>query len=232
MENKYSELRTLADGTRITREWSKITSIDGEGRTMVATTTQPTSEDESPFTTVEVTDLISATTALWDSRTKQAVVTKKPLKESGSAACQVPAAENTIAAREVPSNDPQEPASPSPNEARFPAVSAAAKVLTSREDLGVKKILGLEAHGMLVVRTVPAGMIGNDEPIVSTREKWWASSHNVGFTVRAIDDDPQTGKRTQDLVRLSFGAPNPATFQPPPGYRIVVDQMIEVRCGD
>ena len=40
------------------------------------------------------------------------------------------------------------------------------------EDLGKRTILGLDATGSLVIRTVPAGMMGNSSPLVFTDEEW------------------------------------------------------------
>jgi hypothetical protein len=229
-EYRITEVKTLANGTRITRERIEVNSIDSQGRTMSATTVLPTTDDGKPHTTVEVTDPIAETTTHWDTRWTRAHIRKKAQKESGGSACETPAAENAVPSCNPAPHDRQ-PASSPPAEPASPPPSTEPKILTSREDLGEKTIFGLQAHGTLVTRTIPADAIGNDEPLVSTREKWWASTHNVGLTVRAIDDDPQTGKRTQTLEKLKFGEPDPATFQPPPGYHVEVEQMQETRCG-
>ena len=76
--------------------------------------------------------------------------------------------------------------------------------------------------------TTPAGADGNDASLVRTIETWNARS--IGLIVRTVSDDPRTGKRTKDLVELNQGEPEPAAFQPPEGYEIVIEDMHEVSC--
>jgi hypothetical protein len=104
------------------------------------------------------------------------------------------------------------------------------KTNTSIEHLGTETIQGFEAHGSRVTQTIPAGAIGNREPLVNTRESWQANAHGIGLTVREVDDDPQNGKRTMELVNFSLGEPDPASFQPPEGYEILNQETQQIPC--
>ncbi len=89
-------------------------------------------------------------------------------------------------------------------------------------DLGTESIQGIEARGRLHTTTIPAGAIGNDEPLVSTKEVWTAITAGLnGLLVRDTSNDPRQGKTTRELTNLSPGDPESTTFQPPEGYEIV-----------
>jgi hypothetical protein len=93
-----------------------------------------------------------------------------------------------------------------------------------QEDLGSTTILGIKAHGSRSTWTIPVGEIGNDKPLVHSYENWFADG--LAIEVRDVDDDPQQGKRTMELVKLDQGEPDPAIFQPPEGYEIVTEEMV------
>jgi hypothetical protein len=89
-------------------------------------------------------------------------------------------------------------------------------------------IQGLEAKGTRVTSVIPAGQMGNDNPITTTQELWRAPGFR--FPLREIYDDPRTGKRTREVVSLTIGEPDLSLFQPPEGYEVVNEEMHEVPC--
>jgi hypothetical protein len=97
-----------------------------------------------------------------------------------------------------------------------------------REDLGTDVIQGMEVHGYRMTTTIPVGQIGNDRPIVSTNEYWTAPS--LGVVLRSVNESPQSGKQTREVVSLTIGDPDPSVFQPPEGYKVTVDELHEVPC--
>jgi hypothetical protein len=86
------------------------------------------------------------------------------------------------------------------------------------EDLGIRTIAGVEAHGSRTTTTIPAGEVGNKLPIVTTDEIW--RSKEFGLVVLAIRDDPRRGRTTYEVEQLSRTEPDPSVFAPPEGYRI------------
>ncbi len=85
-----------------------------------------------------------------------------------------------------------------------------------RESLGSNTINGVVAEGERVTTTIPAGAIGNDQPLVTTHEIW--KSTDLNLIVLEVDDNPQSGTRTKELVSLDRSEPDPALFRAPEGY--------------
>ena len=85
------------------------------------------------------------------------------------------------------------------------------------EDLGVRTIAGVEAHGSRTTRTIPAGEEGNELPLVVEDQHW--DSLDLGLTVYAVHDDPRFGRTTFEIEELSRAEPDTSFFLPPPGYK-------------
>ena len=89
---------------------------------------------------------------------------------------------------------------------------------TSSEQLGKKEIEGFIASGNRHSRTIPAGEIGNEKPLVSTTDTWF--SEDLKTTLLSVTDDPQTGQRITRLTNIRVGDPDPQLFQIPPDYTV------------
>ena len=87
------------------------------------------------------------------------------------------------------------------------------------EDLGVRTIAGVEAHGSRTTQTVPPGEEGNELALVITHETWTAK--DPGLVVMAMDDDPRRGRSTYEVEELTVGEPDASLFAPPAGYKIL-----------
>jgi hypothetical protein len=86
------------------------------------------------------------------------------------------------------------------------------------EDLGKRDIAGLDASGMRITRTQPAGAWGNLLPLVHVEEKW--VSNQYGMIVKDIIDDPVLGSSTYEVTNFTVGEPDAALFQPPADYEV------------
>jgi len=86
------------------------------------------------------------------------------------------------------------------------------------EQLGKKEIEGFIASGNRHSRTIPAGEIGNEKPLVSTTDTWF--SEDLKTTLLSVTDDPQTGQRITRLTNIRVGDPDPQLFQIPPDYTV------------
>jgi hypothetical protein len=84
--------------------------------------------------------------------------------------------------------------------------------------LGTKIIEGLSATGTRTTRTINAGTMGNDKPIVCISDTWVSSDLKV--TVLTETDDGQAGHSTIRLVNIVRSEPNASLFQIPAGYTI------------
>ena len=65
-----------------------------------------------------------------------------------------------------------------------------------------------------------------------TDEVWFSSTPGLaGINVRQVNESPQSGRMTRELVRFTQGEPDAALFLPPDGYEVLVKQTTEeVRC--
>ena len=81
------------------------------------------------------------------------------------------------------------------------------------ESLGTQTIEGVTAEGTRETRTIPAGAIGNEKPIVITSETW--TSSDLQLVVLSKRNDPRFGETVYTLTGITRGEPDPALFQPP-----------------
>jgi hypothetical protein len=85
-------------------------------------------------------------------------------------------------------------------------------------DLGTQTIAGVSAQGKSVTHTVPAGAIGNAQPIISTNETWY--SPDLQVIVLAKRNDPRMGQSTYSLTNIQRSEPAATLFQIPSDYTI------------
>jgi hypothetical protein len=89
----------------------------------------------------------------------------------------------------------------------------------THEDLGVGSTLGIDTHGYRETLTINQGVMGNDKPMVTTREFWW--SPRLAINLISIVDDPQSGKQVFTVKDLSTSEPDLSYFEIPPDYKVV-----------
>lgn len=84
-------------------------------------------------------------------------------------------------------------------------------------------IEGLKAEGKRTTWTLDAGRIGNEKPIVTTREVW--TSPELLITLRSREADPVVGEEHYRVQNVSRAEPDPALFRVPDEYRRVTPAM-------
>lgn len=89
---------------------------------------------------------------------------------------------------------------------------------TKTESLGRKKMDGVSVEGTETIRTLPAGAIGNEKPIVITSKRWY--SPELETTILLMRTDPRFGTTTYELKNIDLGEPAPSLFEVPSGYTI------------
>ncbi len=86
------------------------------------------------------------------------------------------------------------------------------------QDLGTQTVNGLPATGTRTTETIPAGAIGNQQPIPVVRETWISTALKVPVQIKS--SDPRAGKGTMDLTGVKTGEPDAALFQVPSDYTV------------
>lgn len=109
---------------------------------------------------------------------------------------------------------------PGPRAARGRGPGAAAEA--KEEDLGTQTIEGAPATGERTTRTIPAGAIGNQEPIQMVHEVWTSTTLKVPVLIKS--SDPRSGNTTIQLTKITLGEPDPALFQVPQNYTVTERQ--------
>jgi hypothetical protein len=195
--SKTTRVQTLADGTEITHESSVKEARDSSGKTYRESQPDlPAGADAGSFALVNIFDPVNHLQISWSTRSKQATVFHMPgPDEIRSRAAEAP----TVEAPVQPQQGTQYPA---------PQI----------ERLGVQTINGVAAEGSRIMRTIPAGKEGNNQPIVITTETW--RSNELKLVVRRITNDPRIGISTMELTDIQQGEPDPALFQVPEGYTV------------
>jgi hypothetical protein len=96
---------------------------------------------------------------------------------------------------------------------------------TRKEELGKQTVEGVEAEGTRYVTTIPAGEIGNEQPIEVVFESWY--SPELQTVVMSKFSDPRTGENTYRLTNINRSEPAHSLFEVPADYTI--DQSTEMR---
>jgi hypothetical protein len=205
-EFKTTRVQTLADGSTITHVTTETMARDSQGRTLNVSSNRNAPDDQAVRTIVNINDPVAHTHTWWTVPGQRMMVSNIP--EPVRSTC----AANTLA--------------PQPQ----PLTEQRTKPLT--EDLGKQTFQGVEAQGHRTTQSFPAGAIGNSDPLVRTDEVWFSSTPGLGgINVRQVNEDPQMGKTTRELVSFTEGEPDAALFQAPADYEVVTQETHdEVRC--
>ncbi len=99
---------------------------------------------------------------------------------------------------------------PSPQDENQPAVTT--------ESLGTRIMLGVEVEGKRTTSTLPAGAIGNEQPLVTVTETWY--SPELQTTIYSKRQDPMAGTTVFEVTKLDRGEPDPSLFQVPPDFSV------------
>jgi len=86
------------------------------------------------------------------------------------------------------------------------------------ESLGKQTIEGVEAEGTRITTTIPAGQIGNEQPIQIVSERWFAP--DLQTFVLTKRNDPMAGETVYKLSNITRADPDPSLFQVPAGYTV------------
>ena len=229
-------VQVLADGNRIVRRTTTRLYRDSEGRTRRETIGEASNALPDPNMIV-ITDPVAGVSVVLDARTRTARQTPAMFARfsgaaSGSGGTRVDVTkippdvkrrvETTVLAEPAP---PPPPPPPPPSghltvfagEPGFkfegPGYSPGV-----REDLGQQVIEGLMAVGTRTTTTLPAGAIGNEQPLTIVSEQWFSPELEVLLMTR--HSDPRLGETSYRLTNLVRGEPDRSLFQVPADYTL------------
>jgi hypothetical protein len=90
------------------------------------------------------------------------------------------------------------------------------------EALGKQTIEGVQADGKRTTMTIPAGQMGNEQPIVIVTETWYSA--DLQTVVLSKHSDPRNGDTVTKLMNISRAEPSPMLFQAPADYKVTESQ--------
>ncbi len=219
----------LADGNRISRK--SVTRIyrDGEGRTR-----REEMDDTGTVITISIVDPVAHVSYVLDPATRSAyrdqVLLRTPMvaRGRGGAPADIAAkleaesrARGSIETRRSGTDAPPPPPPPpplpgAPGTKAFTEGMAGGGVVT--EDLGQQTVEGLSANGTRSTTTIPAGAIGNLQPIKVVAEQW--VSPDLQVLVLTKHSDPRSGETTYRLQNIVRAEPDRSLFTVPPDYTL------------
>ena len=111
---------------------------------------------------------------------------------------------------------PREPSSVS--DPQRPRRGMAPEQNAKTELLGHQTMEGLQVEGRRVTMTIPAGQMGNDQPIQIVTETWF--SPDLQTVVLSKRTDPRSGEAVTRMVNVSRSEPSRMLFEVPADYKV------------
>jgi hypothetical protein len=245
-EAQTQTVQVLADGNRIVRENSSALYRDSEGRTrrehgISAIGNLPLGAETPRI--ISINDRVANVDYILHPDQNRATKINLPaghLGEEGEVTVYGP--ESQVTERDVivvkrrrpgavapPPPPPPPPPHPAPMIRRMeimPHIGGPSSGENSiTEELGTQVMEGVRVEGRRTTFTIPAGEIGNEQPIVIVSEAWY--SPELQLLVYSRRDDPLVGQTIYRLTKLSLSEPDASLFQIPAGYE--VDELPMVR---
>jgi hypothetical protein len=213
-------VQTLSDGNKIERKATTNVYRDGQGRTRREQTLpaigQYSATSGAPRA-IFINDPVARVNYVLDPNRKIARKMTRP---------------NIQILRGGPDGGPERgvaigpgPGGPGPGGNPPQAGTARAQRLQRRQDqnvtsesLGSQNIEGILVQGTRVTRTIPAGTVGNQNPIQVTSERWYSPDLQINLLVKNVD--PMRGTTTTTLSNIRRDEPAASLFQVPSDYTI------------
>jgi hypothetical protein len=197
--------QTLADGNKIDRKTVTTVYRDGQGRTRREQTLPAIgrySATDAPKA-IFINDPVAGVSYVLDPTRKTARKIVMPKFERGPGRGGKPPLPKELAGPKGPGggNGPRR---------------QNANITT--ESLGSQNIEGVLVQGTRVTRTIPAGTVGNQDPIQVTSERWYSPDLQLNLLVKNVD--PLRGTNTTTLSNISRAEADPTLFQVPSDYTI------------
>jgi hypothetical protein len=230
-------VQTLADGNRIVRQNKAQISRDSQGRTrreqgfaMFGPLVNGPQGNERR--NVQISDPTTGTMIMLDPQTRtahklpgapQIMMRNKMATGSATAGIKVEAMNMEKFEMAVP---PPPGGAGAHGAVMFRKMEAVAGLPGQKpvvESLGTQFMEGLAVEGTKTTLTIPAGQIGNEQPINIVSERWF--SPDLKVLVMSRQSDPRFGETTYRLTKLSRAEPSPDLFEIPADFKVMEPAM-------
>jgi len=201
----------FADGNSVNTTTSTPRARDSQGRTYVSeTVTPPASTGKAAYTRTTIMDPIAGYRYELNSSTMTAVQSPLPKvrPETGR-----PESAGLRSGGRAARGAAAQGANPA-----LGTVTRPDGALVTTSSNGTATVNGVVATHTQVTEVIPAGAIGNAQPITTTRTTY--VSQELKLPVQIKTTDPRFGTSDMELTNISTGEPSAALFAVPAGYTI------------
>lgn len=225
--------QVLADGNQINRTESSQLYRDSSGRTRRESTLTligPWAAAKTPRQIVNISDPVAGANYMLDVDNKTAVKLPFPsgpghMKEARVTMMMRGGGGDVAFQKSVEA--PDAPVTAGVAAASDAEPDAQNKLQKTTESLGTRQMAGVMAQGARTTETIPAGLIGNENPIVTISERWYSPElHTVVYSKRT---DPRFGTTVYQLTAITRAEPDASLFQLPPDYTVKDKPGIQLR---
>jgi hypothetical protein len=218
-EQITEHVQALADGNRIVNTTTTHHYRDSQGRTRTEVVFPNGASSGESNKMITIDDVVAGTVYNLQTGTKTAFRLPSPriFEESGNRS----KTEQLTVAPLLPSPPPPPPIANGAPPMMISTAGRLPKADLNKESLGTQEINGVSANGTRMTSTIPAGAIGNDNPIQVVSESWY--SPELKMVVKSVQNDPRMGQTTVNLTNLNRTEPDPSLFQIPSDYAVSDD---------
>ncbi len=237
-------VQTLADGNRIVKRNKAQVARDGQGRTrreqgfaMFGPLVNGAGDEPRH---VQISDPTNGTMIMLDLQNRIAhkmpaphVMLKNRMTAAGVGAGAIgwtAATRVHVEKSEMTAPPPSPPPPPPPGAGASVFFQSSAAVTTAShagqnvpepvvEQLGTTFMEGVAVEGTRATVTIPAGQIGNEQPINIVSERWM--SPDLKVLVMSKQSDPRFGETTYRLTNLTRTEPAPQLFEIPADFKVM-----------
>jgi hypothetical protein len=215
--------QVLGDGNRIVRKSVMRIYRDGEGRTRREPVS--TSGESHEGRSITISDPMGGTSVILDPDTRTAY-TSKGMVAVTNALTRIEAEHGRGHPVEVHGGDVRiRTPGPEPVMGTKIRIEAMGRPRgdTKREDLGQQTIDGMPALGTRTTTVIPAGAIGNEQPLTIVSEQWFSPELQVLVMTRHTD--PRAGETVYRLTNVVRAEPDRTLFEVPADYTVNVAEQ-------
>jgi hypothetical protein len=215
--------QTLADGNTISQKQTGLMYRDSEGRTrreQALGAIGPVPAGPNPPQLIFITDPVAGVSYVLDANNKTAH--KVPLAPGIAQGATMIASGVGQAGGVVMGPGPE---TDMRIETHVRVAGKAAGPPSAQESLGGREIEGVQAEGTRTTMTIPAGEMGNERPLVTVSERWYAPQ--LQATVLSTTKDPLMGESTFRLVNVSLAEPAASLFEVPSDYTLTEGPVVK-----